>query len=105
MLKGYKIKVTTLDPLTGALIRQQVLNSETDVTGPESILFVGANSASPLIVWADKTQKILKANVIGTKEVTTIAIDNTSGSELRQITVHAPNKLNSLPPFLGPLCD
>lgn len=100
MLKGYKIKVTTLDPLTGALIRQQVLNSETDVTGPESILFVGANSASPLIVWADKTQKILKANVIGTKEVTTIAIDNTSGSELRQITVHAPNKLNSLPHFL-----
>ncbi|CAG7923069.1 unnamed protein product [Penicillium olsonii] len=100
MLKGYKIKVTALDPVTGQQTRQQVLNSDTDVTTPESVLYVGANSASPLIAWTDKSQKVLKINVIGTKEVTSIAIDNTSGLDIRQITVHAPNKLNSLPHFL-----
>ncbi|CAG8151913.1 unnamed protein product [Penicillium olsonii] len=100
MLKGYKIKVTALDPVTGQQTRQQVLNSDTDVTTPESVLYVGANSASPLIAWTDKSQKVLKINVIGTKEITSIAIDNTSGSDIRQITVHAPNKLNSLPHFL-----
>ncbi|CAG8944199.1 unnamed protein product [Penicillium salamii] len=100
MLKGYKIKITALDPLTGRQTRQQVLNTDTDVTTPESVLYVGANSASPLIAWTDKSQKSLKVNVIGTKEVTSIAIDNVSGSEIRQITVHAPNKLNSLPHFL-----
>ncbi|KAJ5181113.1 hypothetical protein N7472_011073 [Penicillium cf. griseofulvum] len=96
MLKGYKIKVTVLDPLTGRQTRQQILNSEADVATPESVLYVGANSASPIIVWADKSQKSLKVNVIGTKEVTSFAI----ASEIRQITVHAPHKLNALPHFL-----
>ncbi|OQE39896.1 hypothetical protein PENCOP_c006G05706 [Penicillium coprophilum] len=100
MLKGYKIKVTVLDPLTGRQTRQQILNSDADVATPESVLYVGANSASPIIVWTDKSQKSLKVNVIGTKEVTSIAIDNTSGSEIRQITIHAPHKLNALPHFL-----
>ena len=100
LLKGYKIKVTSLDPITGRQTRQHVLNSENEVTGPESVLFVGANTASPLIAWADKTHKTLKVNVIGTKQVQTINIDNTSGHEIRQITVHAPHKLNSLPHFL-----
>lgn len=100
MLKGYKIKVTSLDSLTGKQTRQQVLSSEGDVTSPESVLFVGANTASPLIVWADKSLKSLKVNVIGTKQVNTVAIDNTSGQEIQQITVHAPHKLNSLPHFL-----
>lgn len=100
MLKGYKIKVTSLDSLTGRQTRQQVLSSEADVTSPESVLFVGANTASPLIVWTDKSQKSLKINVIGTKQVSTVAIENSSGHEIRQITVHAPHKLNSLPHFL-----
>lgn len=77
-----------------------MLNSEGDITGPESVLFVGANTASPLIVWADKSQKSLKVNVIGTKQISSVAIDNASGEEIRQITVHAPHKLNSRPHFL-----
>ncbi|KGO50299.1 ER membrane protein complex subunit 1 [Penicillium expansum] len=100
MLKGFKIKFTALDPLTGRQTRQQILNSEADVATPESVLYVGANSASPIIVWTDKSQKSLKVNVIGTKEVTSIAIDNTTGSEIQKITVHAPHKLNALPHFL-----
>ncbi|GAB1206018.1 hypothetical protein APSETT445_004699 [Aspergillus pseudonomiae] len=100
LLKGYKIKVTSMDLLTGRQNQQLTLNSEGDISGPESVLFVGANTASPLIVWADKAQKVLKVNVIGTKQVSAINIDNTSGEEIRSITVHAPKKLNSLPHFL-----
>ncbi|KAJ5908466.1 hypothetical protein N7495_001148 [Penicillium taxi] len=98
--KGYKIKVTALDSLTGRQTLQYTLNSDNDVTSPESVLYVGANTASPLIVWADKSQKTLKVNVIGTKQVSLLSIDNTSGKELQKITVHAPHKLNSLPHFL-----
>jgi hypothetical protein len=100
MLKGYKIKVTSLDPITGRQSRQVTLNTESDITSQDSIFFVGANTASPLIVWADKSLKSLKVNVIGTKQINTIAIDNTSGQEIQQITVHAPHKLNSLAHFL-----
>ncbi|KAJ5689201.1 hypothetical protein N7462_003593 [Penicillium macrosclerotiorum] len=84
MLKGYKIKVTALDSLTGR----------------QAVLYVGANTASPLIVWADKALKSLKINVIGTKHINTIAIENPSGRDVQRITVHAPHKLNSLPHFL-----
>jgi hypothetical protein len=34
MLKGFKIKVTVLDPLTGQQTRQQILNTEADVATP-----------------------------------------------------------------------
>lgn len=99
LLKGYKIKATSLDSITGKQTYQQTLNSENDVTGPDSIVFVGANTAAPLIVWTDKAQKVLKVNVIGTKQVSTINIDN-KGEEIKSIKVHAPKKLNSLPHFL-----
>ncbi|KAH1303388.1 hypothetical protein KXW98_004081 [Aspergillus fumigatus] len=100
LLKGYRIKITSLDPLTGRQTRQHILNTESDVSGPESILFVGANTASPVIIWTDKAQKALKINQIGLKQVNTLHIDNTSGEEIRSIEVHTPKKLNSLPHFL-----
>lgn len=100
LLKGSKIEVTTLDSLNGRQKYQQTLNSENDVTGPESIVFVGANSAAPIIVWTDKARKALKVNTIGTKQVTTINIDNTSGEEIKSVKVHAPKKLHSLAHFL-----
>ncbi|KAL2846445.1 hypothetical protein BJY01DRAFT_234590 [Aspergillus pseudoustus] len=100
LLKGHKIRVTALDPLTGRQTHQQVLNSESDVSGPESILFVGANTAFPIIAWADKSHKTLKVNVIGTKQVTTVNVENTSGDEIKSIQIHAPRSLNAQPHFL-----
>lgn len=100
LLKGHKIRVTSLDPLSGRQTHQQVLNSDSDISGPESVLFVGANNAFPVIAWADKSHKTLKANVIGTKQVTSVNIDNTSGEEIKSIHVHAPKTLNALPHFL-----
>ncbi|EAW12703.1 uncharacterized protein ACLA_011300 [Aspergillus clavatus NRRL 1] len=100
LLKGHKIKVASLNPITGQQTRQHILNSDTDVTGPESIHFVGANTAAPVIVWTDKARKTLKINHIGLKQVDTLNIDNTSGEEIRSIEVHTPKKLNSLPHFL-----
>ncbi|KAL2801065.1 hypothetical protein BJX66DRAFT_321034 [Aspergillus keveii] len=100
LLKGYKIRVTALDPLTGRQTHQQVLNSESDVSGPESVLFVGANTAFPIIAWADKSHKALKVNVIGTKQVTTVNIENTHGDDIKSIQIHAPRALNAQPHFL-----
>jgi outer membrane protein assembly factor BamB len=100
LLKGYKIRVTSLDPLTGRQASQQILNSDSDVSGPDSVLFVGANTAFPVIAWADKSHRTLKVNVIGTKQVTQVNIENTSGEDIRSIYIHAPKALNALPHFL-----
>ncbi|GKZ36068.1 hypothetical protein AbraIFM66950_006943 [Aspergillus brasiliensis] len=98
--KGYRIKVTSLDPLTGRQTRQQILSSESDLFDANSVLFVGANTAAPVIVWADQSFKTLKVNIIGTKQVHAFDIENTSGESISSITVHAPKKLESLPHFL-----
>ena len=40
LLKGYKIKITTLDTQTGKHKSHHTLASENDVSGPESVLLV-----------------------------------------------------------------
>ncbi|KAI9777052.1 MAG: DUF1620 super [Geoglossum umbratile] len=97
---GLKIKVTSLDPISGRERNHYTLSSENDVTTPQSILFVGANSASPIIAWADKASKVLKVNVIGSKHVNSIDIPNESGEDITKIRVHAPHITRSLPHFL-----
>ncbi|RAL12728.1 uncharacterized protein BO97DRAFT_470195 [Aspergillus homomorphus CBS 101889] len=98
--KGYRIRVVSLDPLTGLPTQQQILTSESDVSGPGSVVFVGANTAAPVIVWSDAAHKALKVNIIGTKLVQSFDIENTSGESIRSITVHTPKKLESLPHYL-----
>lgn len=100
LLKGYKIKITTLDSQTGKQKGQHTLASENDVSGPESVLLVGSNTASPFIAWADKSSKTLKVNIIGSKNVVNLDIDNTSNEEIRQIKIYGPTGLNCLPHFL-----
>ncbi|QKX63492.1 uncharacterized protein TRUGW13939_10663 [Talaromyces rugulosus] len=100
LLKGHKIKVTALDSQTGRQTRNYILSSEGEVSTPESILFVGTNTASPFVAWADKSNKALKINILGSKQVHTLNIENAKGDEIRKITVHGPEGLNTLPHFL-----
>lgn len=78
MLGGLKIKVTALNPLTGQKVDQYTLSSESEVSTADDILFVGANTASPLLAWTDKSYKSLKVNIIGTKGISTFSIENNS---------------------------
>lgn len=100
LLKGYKIKITALDSVTGKQKRQHVIASENDVSGPESVLFVGSNTASPFIAWTDKSTKTLKVNIMGSKSVTIFDIQNTSDEEIRDVKIYGPIGLNCLPHFL-----
>lgn len=100
MLGGLKLKVTAINPVTGQKIDQHTLSSDSDVSSVDDILFVGANTASPLLAWTDKAFKTLKVNIIGTKGVSTFNIENSSGEEIQKVVLHAPHNINSLPHFL-----
>lgn len=100
LLGGVKIKVITLDPLTGHKIDQYTLGSDSEMASPESILFVGANSAAPILAWTDKAYGILKVNIIGTKSVSTFKIESKGEEKIVQIILHAPHRINSAPHFL-----
>jgi hypothetical protein len=98
MLGGTKLKVTSLSPITGKKIDQYTLSSEAEITALNHILFAGANTAAPLLAWTDKANKVLKVNIIGTKNVASF---NTPADEVvESIVLHAPNHINSLPHFL-----
>jgi outer membrane protein assembly factor BamB len=98
MLGGLKIKVVTLDPVTGHKVDQYTLATESDLGSTADILSVGANSASPIIAWTDKAHSTLKVNVIGSKGVSTFNID--ADQKVNNISLHAPYHVNARPHFL-----
>jgi hypothetical protein len=98
MLGGLKIKVVSLDPVTGHKIDQYTLSTESDLGSTADILSVGANSASPIIAWTDKARSTLKVNLIGSKAVSTFNID--TDQDVLKVSLHAPYHVNARPHFL-----
>lgn len=98
MLGGFKLKVASLDPLSGHKMDQYTLSSESDLASATDILVVGANSASPIIAWTNKARSVLKVNVIGTKEVSSFNIE--SSQDVIRLALHAPHHINARPHFL-----
>lgn len=99
LLGGGKIKVVSLDPTNGRKTDQHSLASDSDLSSIEDILTVGANSASPIIAWTDKTRGLLKVNIIGTKGVSTFNVAST-GTEIKKISLHAPYHIDAHAHFL-----
>ncbi|KAE9365198.1 DUF1620-domain-containing protein [Stipitochalara longipes BDJ] len=97
---GYNIKVSILDPLTGKKVNEYTLTAKADVHAPEDVLLVGANSAAPIIAWADKTMKNLKVNLLGKSgSLQTLPLKDSDG-EIVKVTIHAPELVQSLSHFL-----
>lgn len=95
---GSKLKVTSLSPITGKKLDQYTLSSDTEITSREHIVFAGANTAAPILAWTDKSNKVLKVNIIGTKSVTSF---NTPGNgPIEQVVLRAPGHINSQAHFL-----
>ena len=100
LLKGYKIKVTELDSSTGKQTSQNTLGSDSEVTSEDSILFISAKLAAPLLIWTDNAFKALKINVIGTKHVSSVNIAHNADHPIENIIVHAPRTVEAQPHFL-----
>lgn len=100
MLGYYKLRVVSLDPVTGKKTDEHTLSSESELASPETILAVGANSASPIIAWTDAAYSTLKINIIGTKTIASFNIDKHDGNAVERVRIHAPSHTNSMPHFL-----
>lgn len=100
MLGASKLRVTALDPATGKKVDQYTLNTDSDISSREQILFAGANSAAPLLAWTDKARTSLKVNVIGAKGISTFVVPSKSAEAVEQIRLHAPTRIHSSPHFL-----
>ncbi|KAM0708343.1 hypothetical protein Q7P35_004994 [Cladosporium inversicolor] len=100
MLGYIKIKVVTLDPVTGKKTDEYTLASDSELASADTIVSVGANSASPIIAWADAAYTTLKVNIIGTKAVSSFDIEKHNEHAVQRVTLQAPYHTNSLAHFL-----
>ncbi|KAL2062260.1 hypothetical protein VTL71DRAFT_6526 [Oculimacula yallundae] len=97
---AYNLKVTTLDPVTGKKITDYTLSTKGDVHAAEDVLLVGANSASPIIAWTDKSKNNLKVNILGkSSSLQTLSLKE-SDNEIVKVSIHAPELIQSFPHFL-----
>ncbi|EMD92899.1 hypothetical protein COCC4DRAFT_81669 [Bipolaris maydis ATCC 48331] len=98
VLGASKLRITSLSPITGKKLDQYTLNSDAEISSRDRILFAGANTAAPLLVWTDKANKVLKVNIIGTKAVSSFPTPDNVVVE--SIVLHAPSHVNSRAHFL-----
>lgn len=100
MLGYIKIKVVSLDPVTGKKTDEYTLASDSELASADTIISVGANSASPIIAWTDSAYTTLKVNIIGTKAVSSFNIEKHNEHAVQRVALHAPYHTNSLAHFL-----
>ncbi|TVY78526.1 ER membrane protein complex subunit, partial [Lachnellula suecica] len=97
---GYNVKVTILDPVTGKKMNDYTITTKADVHASEDVLLVGANSATPIVAWTDRTLKNLKVNLLGKAgDLQTLPLKESDGETVK-VALHAPNLVQSQPHFL-----
>lgn len=91
---SYAVQTTSLDPSTGKRVDQWTAGSKGDVTAPEDVMFVGGNSAAPIIAWRNKDK--LSIQILGTKTKHDILL----ASDVEFINIQAPYLKESQTRFL-----
>lgn len=94
-LLSYSLKITSLDVATGARVNDWTVGTK-DVNSPGDVMFVGANSAAPILAWADTALTKLNVHVLGAKGSQQIPL----ASNTLSVSVHAPHATQSQPHFL-----
>ncbi|KAI0125061.1 hypothetical protein BJ170DRAFT_685930 [Xylariales sp. AK1849] len=95
-LLSYSLKVSVLDPLTGKRLDEMNIGTKGEVQKEEDVMFVGANSAAPVLAWTDNALTTLKVNVLGTKHKQEFPLVADTSS----VEIHAPHHVQSQPHFL-----
>lgn len=93
---AYNLKVSVLDTATGKRLDDLIVGTKGDVHSEEDIMFVGANSAAPIVAWTDESRSKLRINVLGTKTKQEFPLETDTIS----VQIHAPHLTQSQPHFL-----
>ncbi|KAI1337115.1 DUF1620-domain-containing protein [Xylariaceae sp. FL0016] len=95
-LLSYNLKVIVLDNMTGKKIDEISLGTKGEVQKVEDVMFVGANSAAPIVAWTDNSLTKLRVNVLGTKSRQEFPLP----ADTIAVEIHAPHTVQSSPHFL-----
>jgi len=93
---SYNLKVTSLDTATGSRVDHWSVGTKGDIHGPSDVMFVGANSAAPIVAWANSGLAKLSVNILGSKSKQDFHLPPDAAS----VQIHAPHLAQSQPHFL-----
>ncbi|KAH7316786.1 hypothetical protein B0I35DRAFT_263512 [Stachybotrys elegans] len=93
---SYNLKVTSLDTASGERVSDTSVGTKGDLQKPEDLIFVGANSAAPILAWKNPSQPKVHIHVLGTKGKQDIPLSPDTVS----VHIHAPHLTQSQPHFL-----
>lgn len=93
---SYNLRVTALDVVTGNRVLDFSIGTKGDVHAPKDVMFVGGNSAAPILAWTDDSLSKLRVNVLGTKSKQEFSLPADAAS----VTIHAPHIAQAQPHFL-----
>jgi ER membrane protein complex subunit 1 len=93
---SYGIKVTVLDTRTGKRLDEIAISTKGDVRSEEDVMFVGANSAAPIVAWTDESLSKIKINVLGSKTKQEFPLP----ADSVDVDIHAPHQIQAEPHFL-----
>lgn len=95
-LLSYSLRVTILDTLTGKRLDEISIGTKGDVKTEKDIMFVGANSAAPIVAWTDDSLTKLRVNVLGTRNTQELPLP----ADTTAVEIHAPYLAQSQSHFL-----
>lgn len=93
---SYNLKVTSLDTATGARVDHWSVGAKGDIHGAKDVMFVGANSAAPIVAWANSGLAKLSVNILGTRSKQDFHLPPDAVS----VQIHAPHLAQSQTHFL-----
>ncbi|TQS33018.1 hypothetical protein Golomagni_06651, partial [Golovinomyces magnicellulatus] len=93
-MTSYSVKTTSLDTATGQIV--DYWNTKGDLQGADDVMFVGGNSAAPIVAWTNSDNSKVSVQVIGSKSKQDFALP----ADTIAVNIHAPHQTQSLPHFL-----
>ena len=93
---SYSLQVSVFDALDGRRLDDVTVGARGDVHGEQHVIFVGANSAAPIVAWTDEALTKLRVNVLGTKQKQEFPL----AEGTTHVEIHAPHLVQSSPHFL-----
>lgn len=97
---GYKIRVQTIDPITGTELSHKVHDTDHDVSSEDSIVHLSGTSTVPIVAWKDDKFKNVKFNILGSKQVAISMINPYGTVDIKAAVVHEASSTNAASHFL-----
>lgn len=100
LLTSGKLKVTILDPTSGEEKKQYTLSGDSDISLETARFGLSTQASVPFVYLIERPYTSLKISPFGSTKFTTLSIENNSGEDIVDVSIHGPKGTNGPAHFL-----